>query len=78
MSIWRESRTRNIKRSERGALTYSAPPLSSSNKTYTGNVSIKLKPQERFVHKSCALEKMAAVGTRYLAAGGLHRLGRKL
>lgn len=77
MSIWRESRTRNIKRCERGALTYSAP-LSSSNKTYTGNVSIKLKPQERFVHKSCALEKMAAVGTRYLAAGGLHRLGRKL
>lgn len=77
MSIWRESRTRNIKRSEREALTYSAP-LSSSNKTYTGNVSIKLKPQERFVHKSCALEKMAAVGTRYLAAGGLHRLGRKL
>lgn len=77
MSIWRESRTRNIKRSERGALTYSAP-LSSSNKTYTGNVSIKLKPQERFVHKSCALEKMAAVGTRYLEEGGLHRLGRKL
>lgn len=75
MSIWRESRTRNIKRSERGALTYSAP-LSSCNKTYTGNVSIKLKPQERFVHKSCALEKMAAVETRYLAADRFHRLGR--